>query len=105
MSSPTHRDLSIEGLKVIVAPIAKEYGIGKVYLFGSRAREDHDENSDFDFFIHTGDIRDLFQISRLMRDLQISLNNGVDIITSGALKDDDVFVTEIERDGILIYER
>ena len=40
----------------------------------------------------------------MMRDLQISLDNDVDIVTAGALKKGDVFITEIERDGVLVYE-
>ncbi|MCL2148669.1 MAG: nucleotidyltransferase domain-containing protein [Methanomassiliicoccaceae archaeon] len=92
-------------IRDIVGPIASKYGIEKMYLFGSRARGDNDQYSDFDFFIHRGDIRDLFQISRLIRDLQISLDGDVDVMTAGALKEGDVFLEEIKKDGVLLYER
>jgi len=95
----------VQRISETVRPIASKYGIEKMYLFGSRARGDNDPNSDFDFFIHPGDIRDLFQVSRLIRDLQISLGKEVDIITSGALKEGDLFAAEIKRDGVLVYER
>jgi predicted nucleotidyltransferase len=94
----------VQRIRELVEPIASRYGIERMYLFGSRARGDNTRNSDFDFFINAGKIRDLFQLSGLMRDLQISLDNDVDIITAGALRENDVFITEIERDGVLVYE-
>ena len=45
---------TIEELKAIIIPIAKKYGIQKVYLFGSIARGDGDENSDIDLRIEKG---------------------------------------------------
>ncbi|MDR2698415.1 MAG: nucleotidyltransferase domain-containing protein [Candidatus Methanoplasma sp.] len=95
----------IRRIRSIVEPIASKYGIEKMYLFGSRARGDNCEKSDFDFFIHPGEIRSLFEISRLMRDLQNSLDQDVDIVSAGALKEGDVFITEIKKDGVLVYER
>ena len=88
-----------------VEPTASEYGIEKMYLFGSRVRGDNDRSSNYDFFIHAGDIKSLFQISRLMRDLQISLKGDVDIVTAGGLKNNNLLAEEIEREGVLIYDR
>lgn len=95
----------VQRIREAVKPIASVYGIEKMYLFGSRARGDNDQNSDFDFFIHAGEIKSLFQVSRLMRDLQISLKGDVDIVTAGGLKNNNPIIGEIERDGVLIYER
>jgi len=95
----------IQRISDIVRPIASEYGIEKMYLFGSRARGENTPNSDFDIFIHPGDIKSLFQVSRLMRDLQISLDGDVDIVTAGGLKKNVLLTQEIERDGVLLYER
>ncbi|MDR2698771.1 MAG: nucleotidyltransferase domain-containing protein [Candidatus Methanoplasma sp.] len=47
----TVRSLSFGELRGIVAPIAKKYGMIRVYLFGSRARGDNNEESDFDFCV------------------------------------------------------
>jgi len=54
MSPTVHKRLSIEELRSIVEPIAKEYGVDKVYLFGSTARGDDGDNSDYDFCIERG---------------------------------------------------
>jgi len=51
MSSAIHKRHSIEELRAIVAPVAEKYGVDKVYLFGSVARGDYNENSDYDFCI------------------------------------------------------
>lgn len=40
--------LTIDEIKERVTPIAKKYGIEEVYLFGSYARGEADENSDVD---------------------------------------------------------
>lgn len=40
---------TIEELRRTVGPIAESHGMRRVYLFGSRARGDHREDSDYDF--------------------------------------------------------
>lgn len=42
---------TLDELKGIVGPIASRYNIRRVYLFGSRARGDFDDDSDYDFII------------------------------------------------------
>ena len=39
---------TIEEIKTILEPIARKYGVERVYLFGSYARGDATENSDVD---------------------------------------------------------
>ncbi|MCC8106738.1 MAG: nucleotidyltransferase domain-containing protein [Clostridiales bacterium] len=78
---------------------AKQRGVKKVILFGSRARGTHTERSDIDIAVCGGDTSglafDLEECSHtlLMFDV-IDLDKGI----SGELKH------EIERDGVLIYE-
>lgn len=45
----TQNDL--KRIKDTVVPIAQKFGVEKVTLFGSMARGDNDENSDYDFLI------------------------------------------------------
>lgn len=51
MPSAMGKRYSVDELRAIVAPIAKKYGVRKVYVFGSIARGDYNENSDYDFYI------------------------------------------------------
>jgi len=46
---------TIEKIKDVVKPIADKYSVQSVYLFGSYARGDADENSDLDFLVFGGD--------------------------------------------------
>ena len=43
------RKYSIEYIRDVITPIAKQYKIKRVYLFGSYARGDYNEHSDVDF--------------------------------------------------------
>ncbi len=78
---------------------AKQRGVKKVILFGSRARGTHTERSDIDIAVCGGDTPglafDLEECSHtlLMFDV-IDLDKGIS----------DELKHEIERDGVLIYE-
>lgn len=54
-------DYSVSEIRDIVAPIAEKYGVKKVFLFGSRARGDYREDSDYDFSIDPGELTDYFE--------------------------------------------
>jgi predicted nucleotidyltransferase len=95
-------DISIDELREIVAPIAKKYGAGGIYLFGSRARNEGHKDSDYDFYVVRGKIKGL-KICGLIRELEESLGSSVDIITDGAKIGDDLS-REIFRDMRVVYE-
>ena len=65
-------------LKDICIEIAKKYNIDSIGLFGSRARGDFNEQSDYDIFI-IGNI-DLNTELRLEYDLEKKLDSEVDVI-------------------------
>ena len=98
--------LSFDKVCELVAPVAKEYsGVEKIYLFGSRARGDGTEESDYDFCVYLDDTFSLFKLSGLRIDLVTALGCEVDIVDFTALKVGDTFIDEIKRDGVLVYER
>ena len=80
---------------------ARQYGIRKAYLFGSYAREKAGIKSDIDICIEKGKIRTLFELSGFCQDLEETLGNKVDVVTTTSLSDD--FREQIEKDMILIY--
>ncbi len=99
----TEQDLAFEELCRIVAPIAEKRGVEKIYLFGSRARGDYDEKSDYDFYILPGRIRSLIGLSGLMGDLKEALGAEVDIVSeSPHIKEE--LLKEVLRDRKLVYE-
>jgi len=96
----------IQHIRGIVEPIAtRRGGFERIYLFGSRARGDGTEKSDYDFCVYPDDNVSLTGIAALMLDLSEGLKSDVDIVDATALKAGDVFMNEIERNGILIYKR
>lgn len=83
-----------------IVELARNYGIGKVILFGSRARGDYKKTSDIDLAIKGGN--------------RINFALDVEDVTSTLLKFDvidldgpvpDYILESIEEEGITIYEK
>ena len=113
------KEYTFEELCQIVGAIAAEYGILKVYLFGSRARGDNRPDSDYDFCIVApkGMNRPdsdydfcivapkgmgLFKMGGFYGKLEEALGTEIDIVSERALRDD--FSREVLRDRRLLYE-
>lgn len=96
------REYTIEELRRIVEPIAESYGMRQVYLFGSRARGDNREDSDYDFCVVTSDDCDLFELGGFFAELRDALGVEIDLVCQESLRDD--FSREVLRDRRLLYE-
>ncbi|MCL2607166.1 MAG: nucleotidyltransferase domain-containing protein [Methanomassiliicoccaceae archaeon] len=99
--SPKSRRLSIEELKQAVKPIAEKYGVNKIYLFGSVARGDHNENSDYDFCIEAGRIRTLLELSGFFIALKEVVGNEIDIVEKEELESE--FLETVMNESVEIY--
>jgi predicted nucleotidyltransferase len=97
-------ELSFEELCGIVAPIAKEHGVIRVYLFGSRARGDNLEDSDFDFFIAVPKEFDLMDIGGFYCDLKEAIGTNVDMVWEDNMQKRPLVMEEILRDRKLVFE-
>lgn len=86
-----------------IAPIASKYGADRVSLFGSRARNEEKEESDYDFIISKGQINTLFKLAAFINELEETLNAPVDVITDTS--NDAEFIDRIKEDEVVIYER
>lgn len=82
-----------------IIELANNYGIGKVILFGSRARGDYKKTSDIDLAVRGGN--------------RVNFALEVEDVTSTLLKFDvidldgpvpDYILESIEKEGITIYE-
>ena len=88
------------GWKEALPSLARECGLDRVVLFGSRARGDNRERSDIDLAIFGGDTAEFL----LSADEEIQTLLMFDIVDLGkpvqpALR------AEIERDGVILYEK
>jgi predicted nucleotidyltransferase len=96
-----NKPYTIEEIKGKITSTARQYGIQKAYLFGSYARGEARVESDIDICIEKGKIRTLFELSGFCQDLEESLENKVDVVTTAGLSGN--FRERIEKDMILIY--
>ncbi|MCM1500609.1 MAG: nucleotidyltransferase domain-containing protein [Clostridium sp.] len=94
---------TFERIKSAVVPIAEKYQIEKVYLFGSYARGDYNEESDIDLRIDKGNLRGMFALCGFYSEVEEALQKSVDILTTGSLEPE--FLQKIQKDEVLIYER
>ena len=96
---------SIE-IREIVAPIAKQHGVDKVFLFGSYARGDATPASDVDLCVDAPKLRGLFALGGLYADLEDALKKSIDVVTTGSLKynKDKAFLENLRKDRVLLYE-
>ena len=92
---------TIHQIQSIVSPIAKEYGVSSVALFGSYATGKATPDSDVDLKIEKGRLRTLFQLSGLRLALEDALNLRVDLVTSESSDKD--FLSGIAKDEVLLY--
>lgn len=89
-------------IKDMILPIVRKYGVERVFLFGSMARGDADENSDYDFLISKGNLRSLFQYVSFIGELESVLKRHVDVITDTS--SDENIIRAAMQEGILLYE-
>lgn len=93
---------TIDEIRQRTAPLAKQYGISRMSLFGSYARGEANDKSDVDLVIDRGRLRGLIQYFSFVHDLEENLNCHVDVVTTG-IQDRD-FLARITGEGVLLYE-
>ncbi len=93
---------TIDEIKEKANPLAKQYGVSRMSLFGSYARGEADDKSDIDLIIDRGRLKGLIQYFSFIHDLEEKLNCHVDVVTTGILDRD--FLEHISGDGVLLYE-
>lgn len=86
---------TIEKIKDIVVPIANKYSVQAIYLFGSYARGDANENSDLDFLVLGGDEFKLTNIFSLAEDLRVAFQRQVDVFEISEINADSAFYSNI----------
>jgi hypothetical protein len=92
---------TIEEIKAVVEPIARKYGVERIYLFGSYARGEVAENSDIDLRVDKGSLKGMFALCGLYTELEEALQTKVDVLTTGSLEDD--FLHKIRKEEVLLY--
>ena len=93
---------TIDEVRNKTAPIAKEFGVSRMSLFGSYARGEAKDSSDVDFYIDRGKLSNLLQYFAFVDELENALHCHVDVVTTGI--EDKQFLSAIMQEGVLLYE-
>ena len=96
------RIFTLENIMAMVKPLAEKYQVKEIYLFGSYARGEADENSDLDFLVFGGDNFKLTNILSLGEDLREVLQKKVDIFEIHEVNQDSEFYKTIMREKVLV---
>ena len=91
----------ISTIKKTITPIARAYGVKRIYLFGSYAKGKATPTSDVDLLIYTT-ITGL-KFYGLVEELRENLKKKVDVLDQKQIKDNFELTNEILKDGIKIY--
>ena len=93
---------TIEEIKEKSIPIAKEYNLLSLSLFGSYAKGEANEESDIDF-LYTGELSGLLQYSSLVRRLEKLFDCHVDLVSMNI--NNKNFLNRIQQERVLLYEK
>ena len=93
---------SLNAIKKNSIPIAKKYGIARLYVFGSYARREATGDSDIDLLIDKGNMKNLLQYFGFIAALEDIFKVHIDVVTTTS--GDGEFLDRIKKEAILIYD-
>ncbi len=96
------KDFSLDELRDVIGPIAIRYDIKRIYLFGSRARGDNDEDSDYDFIILCPEDMGPIGLTNFRNELIKVLDRPVDFAYEDYISAG--FDSVVGQDKVLVYE-
>jgi predicted nucleotidyltransferase len=100
----TNRIYTIDEISDIVTPIAKEYGVGRLVLFGSYARGDATPESDIDLRIaDEGELRGYMRLGGMWDEIREATAKQIDLVPTDSVRDD--FLRRIVKDEVVIFEK
>ena len=88
-------------IKKAITPIARSYGVKRIYLFGSYAKGKATPVSDVDLLI-SANVKGL-KFYGLVEEIRTALHKKVDVLDMNQLKGNIELTEEIFKDGIKIY--
>ena len=96
------RVYTLSEIKAIAAPVAREYGVAALYLFGSYARGEANAQSDLDFRVEKGRVRSLLELGGLRCELEERFDKELDLLTTQMFSPE--FLKAIRPEEVLIYD-
>ncbi len=96
------RILTMDEIKSVVKPLAKKYNVEAIYLFGSYARGEAEEDSDLDFLILCGRHCEPKMVFALQEELYQSLGKPIDAFEICEIDQDSEFYKTIQKERVLV---
>ena len=96
---------TIEEIKQVLEKILKNEPVKQVILFGSYAKEEADNNSDIDLIIDTQQKLKGFALLKLICNIQERLQKEVDGFEKSSVIENSKIYEEIEKTGVVVYEK
>ena len=93
---------TMEQIAAAVKPLADKYRVKEIYLFGSYARGEADENSDLDFLVFGGEMFRRTMIFALAEDLREVLKKNEDVFEITEVNPDSNFYQTIMKEKVLV---
>ena len=98
---------SIYEIQQRIAPVAKQYGVKAVFLFGSYARGEAREDSDIDLLVDTSgtNLRSLLSLGALYCDLEAALQKPIDLMEQRAqMPSEEMFRETVMKEKLNVYD-
>ena len=93
---------SLDDIKAMVKPIAEKYHVEAIYLFGSYARGEADEESDLDFLVFGGKDFKLTLVLDIAEELRIVSKKKVDAFEIREVNTDSEFYRRVMQEKVLV---
>ena len=101
----TSKIYSIDEIKTLLYEILSNTEVERAILFGSYAKKTPNSNSDIDILLDSnGKIKGL-KFYALMGQIKEKLKKDVDIIEKAEINKNSKIEKEIERTGVIVYEK
>ena len=94
---------SIETISNKIKPIALQYDLSTIWLFGSYAKDTQSIDSDIDLIVKTEDVSEGFKLIEVKYALEEALALKVDLITTNSIKGS--LLEDLDLGQLLIYEK
>ena len=94
---------TIDDIKTVLHPVFVRYDVKKVILFGSYVKGLANQRSDVDLLLDSG-LRGL-KFVELIEEIRTVLNKDVDVFDKTHIISNSKISSEIETDGVVIYEK
>ena len=96
---------SIDELKTILAKILKDTVVEKAILFGSYAKNYPTETSDIDLIIDSNGKLLNINFYGLLEELVEQLNKNIDLFEITEIQKDSDIYKNIQKEGVVLYEK